>query len=369
MKRKKFMVLAFTAVCCTAAAGISGLTTAAASSTESVGNLSAIENRVVWHSEDITYISRELDGLHSEIDNSVFDSGTVEGIVLASDGLRRNLLTSHGIINYDDSKIVANAANLFALADKTDDLANAYAAAACRSLNDIGTYFDADANVNHESQTSESIVLDSKRIKTGILLSQSVEHLAASPVVADNITAGAAAWVNGQCIIGNGADNERAYQRGIEDGRAGNDENVEIHYTPHEHTGNSGKNPIPDGDVYYSLTNPGGCYRANGHVHNAAGICPVIDVQCSGYGGEIVHHPSCIESGSGWGTDDSHVHCGAACQICGSVVSGPYAKCTNSTTSYACNNPTNVWKVGCGRRRGDIESATVVICKNKKAGE
>lgn len=37
----------------------------------------------------------------------------------------------------------------------------------------------------------------------------------------DNLSAGKAAWVDGRLILGNGADNNRAYQQGITDGRQG----------------------------------------------------------------------------------------------------------------------------------------------------
>lgn len=39
--------------------------------------------------------------------------------------------------------------------------------------------------------------------------------------IEDNLSAGKAAWVDGRLLLGNGADNERAYQRGREDGGKG----------------------------------------------------------------------------------------------------------------------------------------------------
>lgn len=365
--RKKFMALALAAVCCTVTVGASGLKTAAASNTASVGDFSTDNGRVVFHSGDITYLGGELDALHSEIVSSVFDSDTVDGTVSASENKRRNLITSRGVINYDNGKVTANAANLFTLADQTDALANAYTAAVYRALNDIGTYFDADGNVNHESQTAASLVLSCERLMEGILQSQSVDHLPVAPVIADNLTAGTAAWVNGQCVIGNGADNERAYQRGIKDGEEGNDDDIEIDYKRHVHRNGNGEEVTKK--TVYASKNPGGCYRANGHTHDAVGTCPKDTVECSGFGGAIDHHPSCIDSGSDWGTDNGHIHCKAKCQVCGREVEDEYAKCTYTTTSYTCNQSTNTWQIGCGKSAGQIESVTIIIRKKNGAEE
>lgn len=367
MKRKKYMVLAFAVVCCMVTVGVSGLTMAAASGAASVGDFSTDDGRVVFHSGDIAYLSGELDALHSEIDDSVFNGDSVNGIISAPESKRRNMITSRGVINYNNGKVSANAANLFTLADRTDALANAYTAAVCRALNDIGTYFDADGNVNHESQTAESVALSCAHLAEGILRSQSVDHLPAAPVIADNLTAGTAAWVNGQCVIGNGADNERAYQRGFEDGESENDDDIDIEYTRHVHRNGNGEEVTKK--TVYASKNPGGCYRANGHTHDAVGTCPKDTVECSGSGGAIDHHPSCIDSGSGWGTDNEHIHCKAKCQVCGREVEDAYAKCTYTTTSYVCSQSTNTWQIGCGKNAGQIESVKIIIRKKNGAEE
>ncbi len=39
--------------------------------------------------------------------------------------------------------------------------------------------------------------------------------------IEDNLSAGKAAWVDGRLLLGNGADNDRAYRRGLEDGEKG----------------------------------------------------------------------------------------------------------------------------------------------------
>lgn len=366
-KRKILVVL--TALCCAVIVCAWGLKTTAASNTASVGKFSAGDNRVIFRSEDISYLNGELERLQNEMDDSVLSSASADVTVSASADMRRCMLNSHGIINYDNGRVTANAANLFALADGTDALGNAYATAACRALNEIGTYFDSDGNVNHAEQTAAAIVLSCEQLKEGILQSQSVEHLSASPVISDNITAGAAAWVNGQCIIGNGADNERAYQRGIEDGAAGNDDDMEIQYTHHTHTGN-GQSGWSDGHVLYQSGNPGGCFRGAGHTHNQAGsyceqksidkgewyTCQRDDWTYSAEQGGYVcghgHFASWVEPG----------------QVCGNR-----HWVANIVSYWDCNGDgegtqgewVNTWKIGCGKRAGQVETATIIIRRSK----
>lgn len=42
-----------------------------------------------------------------------------------------------------------------------------------------------------------------------------------APAEEDNLSLGKAAWVNGRLLLGNGADNDRAFRKGIEDGKKG----------------------------------------------------------------------------------------------------------------------------------------------------
>ena len=360
MRKKKIIWSILAVFCCASIAGAWNLKTTAATNTASAGKFSANGSRVVFRSGDIDYLNRELEQLYNEMDDSVLDSATANVTVSDSADMRRGMLSSHGIINYDNGKVTANAANLFALADGTDALGNAYATTICRALNEIGTYFDAEGNVNHTAQTAETIVLGCKQLAEGILQSQSVEHLSAAPVTSDNITAGAAAWVNGQCIIGNGADNERAYQRGIADGNAGNSNDVKIQYTYHVHTGNSGKNPIPDGDVYYSTSNPGGCYAAEGHTHNMTGQCSqekhIESTPGTPCTKDIV---STTETAGGVvGVCEFGHHSPNTSGICGVMQDDEEIE----TWVYTCGTPNNTWKINCGKSAGKtVEEATVII--------
>ena len=367
MKRNKPITLAISALCCLVLASAWRVCTLAASGAASVGNISVNGGKAVFCSEDITYLNGELGSLQNEVDDSIFDSASANITVFDSTGQRRDLITSHGIISYDNGRVIANAANLVALADKIDALADTYTTVICRALDNIGTYFDKDGNVNHELQTTEPIVLDCERLIAGILQSQSVDNVTYMSVSADNITAGAAAWVDGKCIIGTGADNERAYQRGIEDGAAGKDTDVDIRSLCHVHRNGAGEEVTEE--TVYAASDPGGCFVCNGHKHDAVDACPTESVRCTGRTGDIKHHPLCVDSGSGYGTDIGHVHCGAACQTCGNWMSAAYSPCNNVVTSYICGEPTNTWTIGCGMEKGQLESVTVVIHKNNGTKE
>lgn len=369
MRKIKTLPVILAILCCAVTVGAWSLKTTAASNTASVGNFSASDNRVLFRSEDINYLNKELERLQNEMDDSVFGSASVDVTVSASADMRRRMLASHGIINYDNGKVTANAANLFSLADGTDALGNAYATAICRALNEIGTYFDLNGNVNHAAQTAEAIVLGCERLAEGILQSQSVDHLAAVPVTADNITAGAAAWVNGQCIIGNGADNERAYQRGIEDGAARNGDEVEMQYTYHEHTGN-GQSGFSDGHVLYQSDNPGGCFRSSGHTHNQAGS------SCENRTGYREETWACARTDWTYNESVDRWQCGLGhmrefaepgVDVCGALTTErirySYWDC-NGDGEGAQGERVNTWKIGCGKRAGQTETATITIRKN-----
>lgn len=363
MKRKRLLVFTLTALVCLVTAGVWGLRTAAASGSASVGNISVNGGEVFFSAQDITYLNNELSALQKEVDNSVFGSISADGMVFDSVDERRNLITSRGIINYDNGKAAANAASLLALADGTDALADSYTTAVCRALNRIGTFYDAGGNINHESQTTESIALSCDRLVSGILKSQSVDHAAAAPVIADNITAGAAAWVNGRCIIGNGADNERAYKRGIEDGEDGDGDGILMEYIRHVHRNGAGEE-VSQQTVYNSKAQ-GGCYVAAGHTHDKGGV----DCGTEYLGNTIVEKGTTTDP-----TYPGRTVCKAECSNCGadqtqldayrtrcSVCNGIKRKCNDK--------PVNTWKIGCGKEAGDIESLTIIIRKNREAGE
>lgn len=368
MRKKKFLAVVSAALICVLTAGISGLKAAAeAAGVISAGSFVADGGSVAFRGSDVAYLNHELSSLQDEIDHSPSDITSSDKIISASDTGRRDKLNSCGSINYDGGKAAVSADDLLSMADRIDALGNGYTTMTYRALDKIGTHFDRDGNVNHETQASEHpAYLSCAQLTTGILQSQSVEHLAAAPVIADNITAGAAAWVNGLCIIGNGADNERAYQRGWEDGSTENDSDVELQCTYHVHVDGNGDGPIEDGNIIYTKSNPGGCYKGAGHTHNKTGTCPPGS-----------KYTLAVDSYTEY--ENHHVGFRYFCSYCNKVThtaeydtweAAPHVStiaCPN--THYGCESPTNTWKIGCGKKAGQIESVTMIIRRNKGTGE
>lgn len=366
MVRNRKLMYALTAAGCAAMVSTVGIKAAAGTSgNASVGNIVADGGQVAYYASDMSYLSNEIGTLQSEIDYSLLDAAFADGGAVLSGDSWRDLLSSHGIINYDNGKIVADAADVSRLADSIDALGDDYAAVTCRALNRIGTFFDAAGNANHVSQAAETTALSCEQLSDGILRSQSVDHLEAAPVIADNITAGAAAWVNGQCIIGNGADNDRAYRRGIEDGENGDDDDIDIRYTCHVHRNGVGEE-VTEEKIYDSV-DPGGCYVKAGHEHNKTGTCPshTSTTKC---GGAITYKWHWCTDYDGDGVSDWS-YC-AFCSKCGSHKSKGYShdQCqdTTSVKVYDCGNYANTWKFGCGKEAGQIESVTIIVRKNRE---
>lgn len=174
---------------------------------------------------------------------------TAVGTVRASAGHRRDVIKSHGIINYDNGRVVIDPADLRLLADETDHLETTYKTDIRDNLVKIGTYVWQDGSISHDNNTD----VDARQIAfgslvRGILQSQSVAHLAnvqASdtgspiyykfeknhllevtgsdtgmpvlivPATEDNLSLQTAAWVDGQCLLGNGFDNRYFYLKGF----------------------------------------------------------------------------------------------------------------------------------------------------------
>lgn len=366
MKNRKFLALTLAVVSCAVMAGAAELKAEATSGNVSAGNFAADEGRVAFYESDIHYVKNEIGLLQSEIDYSVLNTGSSAHVLNASAGSRKNMLHSRGTVNYDSGKVVISATDLVNFADGIDRLEEDYRKTTTAALNNMGTYFDTDGNASHTAIDGAGYVPSScAQLAAGILQSQSVDHPAVSPVTADNITAGAAAWVNGQCIVGNGADNDRSYQRGREDGSAGSDGDVDIRYTYHTHVDGNGDGPIEDDSVVYTADDPGGCYREAGHTHNKTEECPA--------GSQYTMQ---LDSYTEYGDNT----CGVRwyCRICHEVTkTGRYTvgesphpttvDCPNK--HYTCGSPVNTWVIGCGKSAGQIESATIVIRGNSKTSE
>lgn len=188
----------------------------------------------------------------------------VGGSVLAEgrDSGRSSRIASRGVLDYENGKVVIDSADLLYLADQIDGLENAYKSATVDALNQIRTYYSsANGDISHDDRENNvppesAAALSFDDLYKGILKSQSVEHLAdvqaqdadgsllyyadsdagennnlimtttdandypimIRPAVASNLTGGTAAWVDGNLIIGNGADNKSYYDNGYKKG-------------------------------------------------------------------------------------------------------------------------------------------------------
>ncbi len=179
---------------------------------------------------------------------------SISSTAAASTDQRRGSIQSKGVINYANGKVIIDSADLISLADQTDELEISYKTALTESLAQIGTYVRADGSIEHSSREE----IDPQQVRygdltAGILQSQAVDHLAdtqaadtngniyyarevnnilevtnddtgmpvyISPALEDNLTADTAAWINGKCIVGTGADNYYFYQKGYIEGYA-----------------------------------------------------------------------------------------------------------------------------------------------------
>lgn len=174
--------------------------------------------------------------------------------VNASGGQYSAGIVSHGVINYDNGKIIINSSDLTTLANEMDELEKKYKTDITSALAQIGTYMHQDGSISHDHTMDivpQQIVF--RNLLNGILESQNVAHLAArqasdtdsliyykfernnllevtgantgmpvliKPATEDNLTAQTAAWLNGHSLVGNGSDNSYFYQKGFIEGYA-----------------------------------------------------------------------------------------------------------------------------------------------------
>lgn len=357
MGKRTWGLAALAIVCSVVMIAICGLKTSAAPTLNSQGNFVADEGKVVFYNTDLAYLNNELDLLENEIDNTIFDMSDMRDVLNS----RRNGLQSRGIIDYDNGKVVINTTDLFHMADRIDRLENDYVSSAVSALGRIGTYLDGSGNIGH-SKTSDgdSVLFTTDQLKEGILQSQSVEHLdGVTSITADNLTAGTAAWVDKKYIIGNGADNERAYEKGREAGKAGTGEDIfDLEYVYHQHWGEK--------------TGAGtGCYEG---YHNHSSNCYVTR-SCSGYVNCNSTSPlidqGCHVSYTVYG------HCNTCgCDTSYSIIESRTDECRHFTdathyyTEMICSSPYNAWRLACGKTEGvSYDSVTMFIRKNDEVKE
>lgn len=145
-------------------------------------------------------------------------------------------LKSHGKITYQDGEgaVVIDSRDFYALSERINLVKQDVA----RQLNVMDTYFttgdgvslksDENIRVAHTEPSDDHAVdplsIGFDTLVEGIAASQSVPS-DVTPAAADNLSAGTAAWVNGELILGTGGDNEahreEGYKKGLEEGSAG----------------------------------------------------------------------------------------------------------------------------------------------------
>lgn len=216
--KKKFMALAvIISLVCGSLTGISAY--AGSDSIESRGNFILSGEELSIHASDMDYLQLAVQGLYDELPSAI------DVIAPAAGKIDRNDIRSKGIINYGNGAVVLDSADFYLLVDEMNTLESQYKANVAAALKEIKTYFKPDGSIVHEQEAGilspgDAAELPFDVICNGILRSQSVDHLAVTPAAENNVSAGAAAWVNGRCIIGNGKDVNDAYDRGYDEGGA-----------------------------------------------------------------------------------------------------------------------------------------------------
>ncbi|MCM1388125.1 MAG: hypothetical protein NC231_12415 [Bacillus sp. (in: Bacteria)] len=275
---------------------------------------------VALYASDIEILQEELDNLYSELPDTVADP--------VYPSIRREKIKSCGIIDYAGGTVVLDSTDLIYLADEIDELEAIYKQEILQALNEINTYYeDYEYIVHEENTTIYPTRLSLEQLTSGILNSQTVE----TGTIADNLSKEKGAWVNGEYIEGNGADNQTAYNQGYTDGFNKAMDGVDISYVYHEHNGEqSGAGT--------------GCYQGY-HVHTNS--CPYYEKDEGECGGGFEFH-------DGW----------FYCKRCSYAGAGQHPNSSHHrySTEYTCGSPYNAWRIVCGKTPGvSIESATLVF--------
>ena len=220
------------------------------------------------------------------------------------------------------------------------------------SLVTIGTGMETDA------QTGEYIVQTFDSLSDAIVHSQDingtyeddVQIYNLSGATENNLPKGAAAWVQGQYIKGNGFDIDNAYnnghQKGYDEGYSdglAKIYNAKIVYDYHHHEGNAGEN--------------GGCYTLGTHIHNGscATVTQTVKIADERPCGCFYGNPTGIWPGFGDGApcpSCNHAHAGGSCNQINAAI-------YTTVTNYACGNPINYYNLGCGLSEGQMVSAHI----------
>ena len=144
-------------------------------------------------------------------------------------------IKSKGIIDFENGAAVIDFSDLNYLADEIDLLEDTYKSETVNALSQVSMYFNMDGSTTHDQNESNlalenADILPFKAITDGIINSQSIptertytgtlpgESVETSGNIsaasAENMTLGTAAWVDGELIVGTGADNNSYYSQG-----------------------------------------------------------------------------------------------------------------------------------------------------------
>ena len=186
----------------------------------STGNILLENGDMALYASDINYLETEKNMLFSEL--------PVLPDSLNFDGSRCSNIKSKGVVDYAGGKVVIDTSDFMYLANEIDELEAAYKMNTVAALNYMGTYYMEDGSVTHDKSKESlpveyAVNLSFEEIYMGVLQSQSVENLATTEEItgasADNLSTGTAAWLDGELVVGNGADNDASYKKGYSDGR------------------------------------------------------------------------------------------------------------------------------------------------------
>lgn len=210
-------------------------------------------------------------------------------------------------------------------------------------------------------------------IYDGIMRSPAVDPSIAA--TADNISEGKGAWVNGELIIGNGADVEKAYRDGYAAGLEQSTlPNATIEYVYHEHTGDSSQY--------------GGCYTVGTHIHTSScaqhhhtgsSHAPLYSSGGGCYGASNIYYPNWLSGCplDAWHETWTNGHCHGWCTNCGFMWDDDrngrtacentqydyrcFIICGKQEGEYECDSCINHWSLGCGKTSDTIEKATIIF--------
>ena len=199
---------------------------------------------------------------------------------------------------------------MYNLRTTIEDLESRYDQGIVTALDSIGT------NIGTTDPTFEELI-------NGIVHSQDIN----TGTIADNLSVGKEAWVNGEKIVGNGKDNEYYYNLGYMDAKA-ETPNASISYVYHKHDGTSSTGGACYAPIYHSHTMD--CYGGNNNCKNATQIS-AGQYRCNCDGGRF-------SGTNAWHMcwDESHLECDKGGTIIG-------------------------YSLICGKTEQTIESATIVF--------